>query len=81
MPDRAVLFVDGNNWYHPLVGLGLTRLGRLDYASISEKLTDPRTWIATRYYVGEVHRRGNSCLYAEWSPPSFHGRSITLCPS
>ena len=65
MPDRAVLFVDGNNWYHSLHGLGLTRLSRLDYAVISKKLTGPRTWIATRYYIGEVHQRGNSRLYAD----------------
>ena len=64
MPDRAVLFVDGNNWYHSLVSLGLPDLIRLDYARISEKLTGPRTWIATRYYIGEVHQQGNSRLYA-----------------
>jgi len=55
MPERTVLFVDGNNWYHGLRALGLTGLRRLDYALISRKLVGPfRTWISTRYYVGQV---------------------------
>ena len=29
MPDRTVIFADGNSWYHSLHGLGLTRLTRL----------------------------------------------------
>lgn len=65
MPDRAVLFIDGNNWYHSLSELGVADLGRLDYAKISEKLVGPRTWIGTRYYIGRVQQRGNSRLYAD----------------
>ena len=51
MSDRAVLFVDGNNWYHSLTAIGLADLGRLDYSKISTKLLGPRTWVATRYYI------------------------------
>ncbi len=54
MPDRAVVFIDGNNWYHALKDVGVERLGQLDYRRISEKLLGPRTWVATRYYVGRV---------------------------
>ena len=59
-----MLFVDGSNWYHSLRKLGLTDLGRLDYARISNKLVGSRVWIATRYYVGRVRQTGNLRLYA-----------------
>jgi len=65
MADCAVLFVDGNNWYHSLSEAGVSDLGRLDYAKISEKLVGPRTWIGTRYYIGQVQQKGNSRLYAD----------------
>ena len=64
MADRAVLFVDGNNWYHSLRDIGLTDLARLNYAAISRKLVGPREWLATRYYIGQVQQHGNSRLYA-----------------
>ena len=65
MPDRAVLFIDGNNWYHSLVGIGLTELRRMDYRNISKKLVGPREWIGTRYYIGQVQQKGNRQLYAD----------------
>lgn len=65
MPDRAVLFVDGNNWYHSLRDIGLSDLGRLNYAAVSRKLIGPRDWSATRYYIGQVQQHGNTRLYAE----------------
>jgi uncharacterized LabA/DUF88 family protein len=65
MADRAVLFVDGNNWYHSLRDIGLTDLGRLNYSAISRKLIGPRHWTATRYYVGQVQQHGNTRLYAD----------------
>ena len=65
MADRAILFIDGNNWYHSLVGIGLTVLGDLDYRKISEKLVGPRDWIGTRYYIGQVRQTGNVQLYAD----------------
>lgn len=65
MPDRAVLFIDGNNWYHTLKDARVGDLGRLDYGKISQKLVGPRDWIATRYYIGRVPQAGNQTLYAE----------------
>jgi len=65
MPDRAVLFIDGNNWYHTLKDAGIQDLGRLDYSKISQKLVGPRDWIATRYYIGRVPQSGDQSLYAE----------------
>ena len=64
MPNRAVLFVDGNNWYHGLKARGLTDLGRLNYAKISSKLTGAREWVGTRYYIGRVPQSGDTRLYA-----------------
>ena len=54
MPDRAVLFIDGNNWYHSLRDCGVPDLFTLDYAGISRKLCTPREWLATRYYIGSL---------------------------
>lgn len=65
VPDRAVLFVDGNNWYHSLVNAGVTGRLHLDYVKIAAKLVGPRTWLGTRYYVGKVSQRGNVRLYAD----------------
>lgn len=65
MSDRAIVFIDGNNWYHSLRDLGLDDLGRLDYAKVSLKLLGPRTWIATRYYIGRVPQTGDPSLYAD----------------
>lgn len=64
MADRAVLFIDGNNWYHALKKSGVADLGRLNYRAVSEKLVGPRDWIATRYYVGRVRQEGNLSLYS-----------------
>jgi uncharacterized LabA/DUF88 family protein len=64
MPERGVLFIDGNNWYHSVKELGGLQLGKLDYAKISEKLLGPRTWIGTRYYIGRVPQTGDRSLYA-----------------
>jgi uncharacterized LabA/DUF88 family protein len=63
LPDRAVLFVDGNNWYHALKDVGVKDLGRLDYRLISEKLVAPRTWIGTRCYIGRMDQ--------SWSPKDY----------
>ena len=56
MADRAVLFIDGNNWYHGLKGIGVADRGGLDYGKISAKLVGTRHWVATRYYIGRVSR-------------------------
>jgi hypothetical protein len=65
MPDRAVVFIDGNNWYHSIAGLGILDLGRLNYGKISAKLLGPRHWVATRYYIGQVPQTENKALYAD----------------
>ncbi|MHB8835633.1 MAG: NYN domain-containing protein [Candidatus Methylomirabilia bacterium] len=64
MTERAILFIDGSNWYHSLRNIGLDELGRLSYSQISRKLVGARDWIATRYYVGQVRQEGNLSLYA-----------------
>lgn len=65
MASRAVLFIDGNNWFHSLKDLGSVHLGRLDYRKLSLKLVGPRQWIATRYYIGRVPQSGDTKLYAD----------------
>jgi uncharacterized LabA/DUF88 family protein len=65
MPDRAVVFIDGNNWFHGIRELGVDDRGRLDYRAISLKLLGPRAWVGTRYYIGRVQQRGDPRLYAD----------------
>jgi uncharacterized LabA/DUF88 family protein len=65
MTDRAIVFVDGNNWFHGLCNAGVDDRGRLDYRKISEKLLGPRLWVGTRYYIGQVNQRYNAPLYAQ----------------
>jgi hypothetical protein len=62
--DRAIVFVDGNNWYHALKEARVPDLARLDYRRISEKLVGPRTWGGTRYYIGRVNQAWNAKDYA-----------------
>lgn len=64
MDDRAVVFIDGNNWYHSIKGIRVAEIGRLDYGKISRKLVGPRDWIATRYYIGRLPQTGDKTLYA-----------------
>jgi uncharacterized LabA/DUF88 family protein len=54
MSDRAIIFIDGNNWYHACKNNGVTDLLLLDYAAISKKLIGPRDWLETRYYIGSL---------------------------
>lgn len=65
MTDRALIFIDGNNWYHALCAVGVKDRARLDYRKISEKLIGPREWIGTRYYIGQVSQKFNATLYAQ----------------
>jgi hypothetical protein len=65
MRDRAVVFIDGNNWYHGLGTVGVRDRARLDYKKICAKLLGPREWIATRYYIGQVNQKHNAPLYAQ----------------
>lgn len=66
MADRAVIFVDGNNWYHSMKGAGVVTPGILDYRRIAGKLLGPRTLVGLRWYVGRVSQSpGSAVLYAE----------------
>ena len=65
LPNRAILFIDGNNWYHGVKSLGVTDQGRLSFSKISTKLVGPRDWVATRYYIGRVPQGGDVRLYAD----------------
>ena len=64
--ERAVVFVDGNNWYHALKRAGCISLGWLNYAKVSTKLIGARDWIGTRYYIGQVQQTPQTAtLYAD----------------
>jgi uncharacterized LabA/DUF88 family protein len=65
MADRAVVFIDGNNWFHSLRHAGVERRILLDYRKISEKLLGPRQWVATKYYIGQISQQANPTLYAQ----------------
>lgn len=64
-PDRAIVFVDGSNFYHGLREAGAHNLGQLDFAKISKKVAGPRLWKELRYYVGQIKQTDNHQLYAD----------------
>lgn len=64
-PERAFLFIDGNNWFHYLASARVSdRLG-LDYAKIANKLVGARVWAGTRYYIGRIDQSSQPRLYAD----------------
>lgn len=52
--DRAILFVDGSNFYNGLGEIGVGNRFNLNYARIAEKLLGPRDFVGLRFYVGRV---------------------------
>ena len=65
MTDRAIVFIDGNNWFHGLCDAAVADRGRLDYSKISQKLLGPRQWSGTRYYIGQISQKHSPSLYAQ----------------
>lgn len=51
--ERAVVFIDGNNWYHGLRSVGLDS-GDLEYQGVARKLLMGRRLLGIRYYIGRV---------------------------
>ena len=60
--EKALIFIDGNNFHHSMKKLGLPSLD-LHYEKFSQKLVMEREWRETRYYVGQVMNEGNKSLY------------------
>ena len=56
--ERAVIFIDGNNFYHGVKTLRLSSMD-LDYARFSDKLVKGRERLETRYYIGKVRQEGD----------------------
>ena len=52
-PERSVLFIDGNNWYHGLKKIGVDAYD-LDYPEFAKKLLKGRTLAEIRFYIGRV---------------------------
>ena len=59
---RAMIFIDGSNFYHGMKKQGLSSM-ELDYAEFSRKLVLDRKWLETRYYVGRVKQEGDTTRY------------------
>ena len=60
--ERAVIFIDGNNFYHGMKSIQLPA-AELDYEEFSQKLVMGREWVETRYYAGRVQQVGDRTLY------------------
>lgn len=52
---RAIVFIDGSNWYHGLRKIGV-RSSVLDYRAVASKLAMGRRVLDVRYYAGKVIR-------------------------
>ena len=75
-PDRAVFFVDGNNWYHSLKNAGVQSQKQISLAKVANKLAGPRTWTQLRYYIGKVPQSGNPQLYADQRSHLAHQQKL-----
>ncbi len=70
-PKRAIVFVDGSNWYHKLrkllnvntaIGAAETK-PPVDFnlRGFAQNLIEPNTLVDVRYYIGKIHRmRGDT---------------------
>lgn len=56
--ERIGFFVDGSNWYHACVAIGLRGLSRLNFPRMFAALAGRSAWTFARYYVGRVTRSG-----------------------
>lgn len=63
--ERAVLFIDGNNWFHAMQDAGVDDRFNLDYSKISQKIIGARQWVATRYYIGQMQQEYDRESYAQ----------------
>lgn len=64
--ERAILFIDGNNWYHGCKDVGVTDPARLNYCKIASKVVGPaRQWCGSRYYIGKVSTSWSHQLVAD----------------
>lgn len=52
-PSRAVLFIDGNNWFHGLRKIGVDAYD-LDYRKFALELVKGRSLAEIRFYIGKV---------------------------
>jgi uncharacterized LabA/DUF88 family protein len=63
---RAILFIDGNNWYHGMKSVGVEQPAQLSYCKIAAKLVGAaRSWVASRYYIGRVTQEWSRQLVAD----------------
>ena len=51
--ERALLFIDGSNFYHHARDIGIST-GNLDYRILAHKLILDRQLVGIRYYVGKI---------------------------
>ena len=52
-PARAVVFIDGNNWFHGLRKIGVDAYD-LDYRKVARELLKGRSLVEIRFYIGKV---------------------------
>jgi len=54
MKKRALIIIDGNNFYHRLKELGLKDLLNFDYEKLTEYLVGERNLVSRKYYIGAI---------------------------
>lgn len=57
MPERAVILVDGSNFYHRLRELHLAHLLTFDYAAFGKFLAGKARLLQSTYYIGVVRAK------------------------
>lgn len=56
--ERAIVLIDGSNFYFKLRDLQLSRLLTFDFSRFAQFLVGNRTLVQATYYVGRVETNG-----------------------
>lgn len=59
MPERAIILIDGNNFYHRLRELDLSGLLAFDYAAFANFLAGTKKLVRAQYYIGAVREKAD----------------------
>lgn len=58
--ERVLIIIDGNNFYHRLKELELSRLLSFDYEKVVQFLVSNRVLVSKNYYIGAIREERNN---------------------
>lgn len=79
--ERAIILIDGSNFYFKLLDLQLHNLLTFDFSRFAQSLVGKRTLIKATYYIGKVRTDGTkktANMHANQQRLFDHLKSISL---